>query len=65
MLINNVIVVSDDCIVFRIVIGWVVVVSLGSYDCWSGDKAYFLGILVLRIDTCMYICISERDTFVV
>ena len=33
-----VLMVSSDCIVVLIVVGWVVVVSLGSYGCWGGEK---------------------------
>ena len=36
-----VIVVSDDCIVVKILGGWVVVVSLCSSDCWGGGKILF------------------------
>ena len=36
-----VIVVSADYIIVRIVVSWVVVVSLGLQRCWGGDKNYF------------------------
>ena len=39
--IMNLIVVSTDHVVVRIVVGWVVFVSLGSQGCWGGDKTYF------------------------
>ena len=37
----NIIVVSDYCVFVRIVVGWVVVVSLGSWGCWGGEKLIF------------------------
>ena len=37
--------VYDDHIVVRIVVGWVVVVSLGLQGCWGVDKNYFRGIV--------------------
>ena len=37
----SVIIMSDDCVVVRIVVGWVVVISLGSYGYWGGEKTYF------------------------
>ena len=40
-----VIMVSDDCVVVRIVVGWVVVANFGSQGCWGGKKAYFRGIV--------------------
>ena len=41
-----VLMVSSDSITVLIVVGWVVVVSLGSYVCWGGDKTYFRGIVL-------------------
>ena len=45
----NVIVVSDERIVVRMVLGWVVVLSLGLLGCWGGDKTYFGGIVCLCV----------------
>ena len=39
----NVIVVSADHVVVQILVGWIVVVSLGSQGCQGGDKTYFQG----------------------
>ena len=36
-----VIVVSDNRIVVRIAVGWVVVVILGLQGCWGGEKPIF------------------------
>ena len=36
-----VLMVSDDIIVVRIIVGWVVVVSLGLQGCWGGEKSVF------------------------
>ena len=41
----NVLVVSTDFVVVLIVVGWVVVLSLGSQGCWGGGKNYFQGIV--------------------
>ena len=51
------IVVSDDCIVVRIVVGWFVVVSLGFSGCWSGDKTCFRGIEVMIEYLILFVCI--------
>ena len=42
------IIVSSDCMVIRIVLGWVIVVSLGLYGCCGGDKTYFRGTVIDR-----------------
>ena len=41
------IVVSDDPIFVRIVLGWFVVVILGSLSCWGGDKTCLQGIIIM------------------
>ena len=38
----NVIVVSTDCVAFRIVVDWVAVVSLGSQSSWNDKKTLFM-----------------------
>ena len=43
-----VIVVYADCIVVRIVVGWVIVASLGSFSCWGGNKTCYWVILGKR-----------------
>ena len=49
LMINMIIIVSmvsDDSTVVHILVGCVVVASLGSWGCWGGNKAYFQIIVV-------------------
>ena len=43
---------TDDSIVVQIIVGWVVVGSLGSQGCWGGRKTYFQGILITTTYSC-------------
>ena len=51
---------SSNNIIVRIVVGWVVVVGIGSQGCWGGDKTYFRGIVKIYKPICLLPYIVQK-----